>query len=104
MNRLGENGFVTDFNAKVFRIFAGKIQNNITLDLTAVAGDFSNEEMGRIAGIIASAEDSGNAKKQLDDYIDVLIQHKNRVDSETVAQLTPQEIYQRIRQNKQKDS
>ena len=104
LNRLGENGFVTDFNAKVFRIFAGKIQNNITLDLTAVAGDFSNEEMGRIAGIIASAEDSGNAKKQLDDYIDVLIQHKNRVDSETVAQLTPQEIYQRIRQNKQKDS
>ena len=89
-SRLPENGFVTDFNARVFRIFKDKIQKNITLDLTAVSGELSPEEMGRVAGIIAAAEQSENTKKQLDDYIDVLIQHNNKVDSGNVGTLYPQ--------------
>ena len=101
-SRLPENGFVTDFNARVFRIFKDKIQKNITLDLTAVSGELSPEEMGRVAGIIAAAEQSENTKKQLDDYIDVLIQHNNKVDSGNVETLSPQEIYERIKQSKQK--
>ena len=101
-SRLPENGFVTDFNARVFRIIKDKIQKNITLDLTAVSGELSPEEMGRVAGIIAAAEQSENTKKQLDDYIDVLIQHNNKVDSGNVGTLSPQEIYERIKQSKQK--
>jgi DNA primase len=100
LSKISEEDFVTAFNKRIFGIFSNKIQNNITLELVTVSGDFNSEEMGRISGMLAASHGMNYTKSQLDDYIDVLLLHKNKVEPKEMAQMSAQEIFERIKRTK----
>ncbi len=97
--RITPDDFVTDFNRRVFCIFYEYLQNNITPDLGLLADKLSGEEIGRVAGLLAKIPDSGDPAG-LDDYIDILLAHKNRLTPEKTADMSPQELFDEIKKRK----
>ncbi|MBQ4152758.1 MAG: DNA primase [Oscillospiraceae bacterium] len=83
LERLDEDSFVTDFNRRLFGIIAEKLQHNITLD--SLSGELTPTEMAKLTGYLAQNADLKNLKDELDDDIDVLIKHKNRLTSDKIA-------------------
>lgn len=98
--RLGADDFPTDFNRRVFCIFLKNLQNNITPDLSQLADGFTDEEIGRVSGFLAKACGGGTSRGELDDYIDILLEHKNELTPEKTAQMNPQDLYEAIKQRK----
>jgi len=83
LERLDADSFVTDFNRRLFGIIAEKLQHNITLD--SLSGELTPTEMAKLTGYLAQNADLKNLKDELDDDIDVLIKHKNRLTSDKIA-------------------
>ena len=98
--KLTEADFVTDFNRKVFVRLSSWIRQNKQPDLSMFGEDFKNEEIGKISGMLASHHmDSGDIE-ELNACIDVLIKYKNRITPDRVADMSPEEIYDSIRKQK----
>ncbi len=85
LKRLDAESFVTDFNRRLFGIIAEKIQHNISLD--SLSGELSSEEMAKLMGYLAENADLKNLKEELDDDINVLLRHKNRLSRESIGQM-----------------
>ena len=98
-SRLSPDDFVTDFNKKIFGIFYEYLQNNITPDLGLLADKLLPEEMGRVSGMLAKIPDFGSATG-LDDYIDILLEHKNKLTPEKTADMSPQELFEEIKKRR----
>lgn len=73
-NELGEDGFVTDFNKRVYKSLAEMCKNHGQPDISPFNGEFNAQEMGRIKEIIedpifAHDEDAvGDLIKTLKEY------------------------------------
>lgn len=88
--KIAADAFVTDFNRHLFCIITDKLQHNISLD--HLSGELTPEEMGRLSGYLAEISELKNIKDELDDDIDVLIAHKNRLTSDKIAQMNLDEL------------
>lgn len=96
LGKIGEDAFVTDFNRRLFRIIAEKIQHNIALD--SLSGELTPPEMAKLTGYLAQTAELQNIKDELDDDIDVLLRHKNRVTDDKIAEMGLQELSQLAKQ------
>ncbi len=85
LDKIGADAFVTDFNRRLFGIIAEKIQHNIALD--SLSGELSPAEMAKLTGYLAQTADLRNIKEELDDDIDVLMKHKNKLTNEKIAEM-----------------
>lgn len=98
--RVSTDNFVTEFNKRVFGIFVESLQNNITPDLSQLVDKLTSEEIGRVSGMLANSQSREHTKEELDTYIDILLSHKNKLTPEKSAQMSPQELFEMIKQKK----
>ena len=92
LSKIRFEDFVTDFNRKVFEAVAIKLQNNISLNLSALGGEFTADEMGKISGMLANYNDVNNSPELLSDYIDTLLSHKNSISRERAAKMSDNDL------------
>ena len=85
LGKITADAFVTDFNRRLFGIIAEKLQHNISLD--SLSGELTPEEMARLSGYLAKVSDLKNIKDELDDDIDVLLAHKNKLTDTKIAEM-----------------
>ena len=77
--QLQESDFPTEFNRKVYSYIANGIRNGENVDLSSIGAEFTPEETGRITGICRNADITGYSMEQLDEYIAVLTDHREKV-------------------------
>ena len=90
LQKVPPDSFVTDFNKRLYGIITQKIQHNITLD--SLSGELTPQEMGKLFGYLAHSAELKNTKEELDDYIDVLVTHNNRLTGEQIAGMSLDDI------------
>ena len=70
--KISADDFMTDFNKKVFLSVTDRLENGKAADISAIAGDFSVEEAGRISGMLAKTNGLPHSAQEADDYIKVI--------------------------------
>lgn len=100
--KLKEEDFPTEFNRKVYSFIADRIKKGETFDISSIGSDFTAEEVGRITGICRHADTLPYSIPQLDEYIDVLVKHREKSGEKPVSELTDEEMLQRIAARRQK--
>ncbi len=77
LSKLEPEKFVTSFNRKVYEKLAKTIKNSPDFSLSSLNSEFDVDEMGKISEIIAKNKDIAISEKEANDYINVLLGHKN---------------------------
>lgn len=98
-SRISKDQFVTDFNRRVFEAIADKIKENRDIQLGMIAPLFTPEENADISKILAKTSEKTLTKQLLDDYIDLLLAHKNSLKARDIQTLSLDEI-EKFRQRK----
>ena len=60
--------------------------------MDSLSGELTPQEMGKLFGYLAHGAELKNTKQELDDYIDVLVTHNNRLTGEKIAGMTLNDI------------
>lgn len=79
LERITADDFVTDFNKKVFSSMIELKTIDNEMSISAIAHDFSHQEIGAISGILARNNDILNNIDILNAYINVLIEYKEKL-------------------------
>lgn len=102
-DKVNPEDFVTEFNKKVFEFMCLKNGDGFNLDLSLFLNEFSQDEIGKISGIIAKNIDLGNNLNQFEDYVKVLKDYKQKIKVVDVANMDLEQLveYQnKIKQQK----
>lgn len=94
--RLTADDFPTEFNRRVFAFISSRIRNGENVDITLIGEEFSPEETGRITGICRQADTRAYSRDQLDEYIEVLEEHKKKAGEKPVTELSDEEMLKRM--------
>ncbi|WP_040198264.1 DNA primase [Candidatus Soleaferrea massiliensis] len=82
--RIRPEDFVTSFNRQVYTVLTERLRQNLPVDLMQLSADFDKEQMARIAGIL-NASDAHCTTEQADEYMERLLEFKNRKTKEDIA-------------------
>lgn len=66
--------------------------------MDSLSGELTPPEMAKLTGYLAQTAELQNIKDELDDDIDVLLRHKNRVTDDKIAEMGLQELSQLAKQ------
>lgn len=92
LSKIGTDDFVTTFNKRVFSQMVEKITENQEISLSMLTPSFSEEENGKISQILAKNSGERQTKKLVDDYIDVLLEHKHSLKAKDIESIDLDEI------------
>ncbi len=90
-SKLNEDLFVTDFNRRVYTIISNRIDNNMSIDFSVLAGEFSPEETGKIAQFLTLNREIHNSLEECRDCIKVLNAEKVKNNFPKPEELTDEE-------------
>lgn len=93
---LSPGDFPTEFNRRVYTKCAECIRSGEKLDITAISGEFTVEEVGRITGICRQADTVPYSIPRLDEYIRVLIGHRREKDDKPVSEMSDEELLRKM--------
>ena len=93
--------FATSFNRKIFEIVKNHIEKGESVDISALGGEFSTDEMGKIMGIINENNRLPYQKERLYEYMNVLEKHYSRQNRKSPSEMTEQELLSYMEQLKQ---
>lgn len=85
--KISPQDFVTDFNRRIFEIICQRIQSNSSLDLSVFGSVLDDAQMGRVAGLLASASGQSNTKEETDDYIKTIKESKLQKTDKDIAEM-----------------
>ena len=100
--RLTPEDFPTEFNRRVYQTASLCIKNGERLDITAVSGEFTAEEVGRITGICRQADTVPYSIPRLDEYIDVLVGYRQKKADKPVSEMTDEELLKKMEEMRAK--
>ena len=66
----------------------------------SIGGEFTAEEMGRITGICKQGDMLPYSIPRLDEYIAVLLKHKENKNKKSPAEMTDEELLEAVRMKK----
>lgn len=92
--------FPTEFNRKLYIFIAERIKSGTELDIMSIGGEFTAEEMGRITGICKQGDMLPYSIPRLDEYIAVLLKHKENKNKKSPAEMTDEELLEAVRRKK----
>ncbi len=95
------DSFVTDFNRRLYRYFASKLDNGSQV-LNTVSGDFSQAEINRIFSIANISRGISPSAEAIDEYIRVLSEEKDKLSAEQIANASTQTLSDYISKLKSK--
>ena len=90
--KLSEEDFPTEFNRRVYKFIKDRIKNGETVDIMHAGSEFTADEMGRITGICKQGDMLPYSISRLDEYIKVLLKHKENVKLGTSENMTDEEL------------
>lgn len=61
---------MTDFNREIFRVICERLAQNRSVELIALSEQLSEEQMGKVAGILADPASSRATPKEAQDYLE----------------------------------
>lgn len=72
LEKIQPEDFMTDFNREIFRVVCERLTENRSVELIALSEQLSEEQMGKVAGIMADPVSSRATPKEAQDYIEVI--------------------------------
>ena len=91
-DELSEELFVTDFNRRVYKALASRLEDGRSIELSMFCAEFTPEEMGRLAQFEAMGNAISNTVTECNDCIKVLKQEKSKTASVNAAELSDEEF------------
>lgn len=79
--KISSDFFVTDFHKRIYESFCRKMNENSNFSLSIFTDEFNDEEMGKITGIAVKNREIILTEKNLQDFLDILIDNKNRPEN-----------------------
>lgn len=89
-DKFSPEDFVTDFNKRIMRCLADKLDKGLIPDLSLFAREFTPEEMGSVTRIFMSSAELSNTLRECEDCIAVL-QKSGESKPADVSSLSPEE-------------
>jgi DNA primase len=98
LRRLSPGDFPTDFNRKLFETLVLRLNKRQSIGISSLGGEFSAREMGTIERIKIENADIPFDDRRLNDYIQVLVNHKskNKETPENMTNIQAQEYINKI--------
>ncbi len=100
--QLSPGQFMTSFNRKVYEILKKHSESGGECTMTCISGEFSNEETGSIARILASRPRENDPGRAAEEYIRILTEENEKMTPEQIAQADTQTIMEQLRKLKEK--
>jgi len=92
MSRITEEDFITDLNREIFGIMLKKMQNNESVSLMDFNPELSQEKLAKLSGILANHSDINISGEALNDYLNILMEHKYKKDFSRAGELSDDEL------------
>lgn len=87
------------FVRKVYSLIIDKIENHFDLSLTSFSGELTDNELGRLSGIIAKSVISTDAKSEFTDCVNAIEEEYNKKNRGSAAELTDDAFRNMFKQN-----
>lgn len=91
--------FVTSFNANLYGYVLDKIKSGVAPQ-TTVSRDFSSDEISKIYSIFASYNSQTATKEAMDEYINTILEEKNRLTPDKISDMSLEEIQASLKKKK----
>jgi len=96
---------ITDFNRRVYSVITDRILNGRNATMVDISGEFNQEENSRIAKIFASNYVETNSPDSCREYVDIILNEREKRSAEEIAQESPediQEYFNKLKADKKK--
>ena len=94
--------FVTAFNRRIYEILHTRTENGQEISMSDISGDFSVDEMSRIARMLAARPKENDPLGSADEYIRVLEEESEKLTPEQIAAADNDTIMEQLRKMKEK--
>lgn len=88
--------FLTDFNREIFQVICGRLDQNQSMELIALSEQLDEEQMGKIAGILADPTSSRATPKETQDYLETILAGKAKKTPEQLRQMDRRQLEQYV--------
>lgn len=85
--RISEQDFVTDVNREIYRSMGQILEEGKPPEMMELSAVLSPSQMGRVSAILAGAPSQRCDEEGLNDYLRILLEHKNEKTEQEVAQM-----------------
>lgn len=96
--RISEQDFVTDVNREIYRSMGQILEEGKPLEMMELSAVLSPSQMGRVSAILAGAPSQRCDEEGLNDYLKILLEHKNEKTEQEVAQMDDDALGEYIKQ------
>lgn len=98
-SRITPEDFVTKFNSRLYSYILEKVQADIS-PRTTFSRDFTFDEVSKIYEIMSSYNSQASTKEALQEYINTILEEKNRLTPDKVTEMSVEEIQASIYKKK----
>lgn len=100
--KLSEEDFPTEFNRKLYIFIRDRIKSGESLDISSIGGEFTADEVGRIIGICKQGDMLPYSLGRLEEYIAVLIKHRESKNRKSAAEMSDEELLRQVEEIRKK--
>ena len=87
LEKIGPEDFVTDFNRGIFSEISRRLRENRSVELIALSEQLTEEQMAKVAQVLADPVTTRATKKEAMDYLETILAGKNRKSTEQVKEM-----------------
>ena len=96
LEKITPEDFLTDFNREIFRVICERLAQNRSVELIALSEQLSEEQMGKVAGILADPASSRATPKEAQDYLETILEGKRKKTPEQLRQMDRGQLEQYV--------
>lgn len=103
MSRISADSFVTSFNKRVFSVLLERVKEMRSVSPMDISEAFTADEMSSITSILSSRPRENNPKRAIQEYIDILLEEKEKISPEKAASASDEEMleyFKKLRERK----
>lgn len=87
LGKIRPEDFVTDFNREIFSVISDRLGQNRSVELIALSEQLSEEQMAKVAQVLADSASTRATRKETMDYVETILAGKNRKSAAEVQQM-----------------
>ncbi len=99
---LPADNFVTRFNRHIYEVLKNRIDEGREITMTDISGELTQDEMGRISGMMMSHPREKYPDQAAGEYMEILIEQKQRLTPEQAATADNDTIMEQLRRLREK--
>lgn len=103
MSRISADSFVTSFNKRVFSVLLERVKEMRSVSPMDISEAFTADEMSSVTSILSSRPRENNPKRAIREYIDILLEEKEKISPEKAASASDEEMleyFKKLRERK----